>query len=281
MIERRPPLDAPRPARRVAALVVALATVVGLVSACALPTDDRVVPYNVDEVPDQLTDQTTTTTTTTTTTPVPTTPVPTVPGETTTTTTTTTLPFVPEPITVYYTIGSSDDIRPLQVNRGREPSIQEVVAALESTTGLSQLGLRTTVRPGLISDVMPERGVATIELDSSVLNRMSEAQRRRAIAQMVLTFTSFRPPDQGNIAFVTFETDGGPFVVFVPAFNGMSEPQELLAYADFAELIASGSANVESTTTTTTSTTTTTTTTTPTSTTASELDPVQGPRFAG
>ncbi|MCB0969208.1 MAG: GerMN domain-containing protein [Ilumatobacter sp.] len=245
------------PARRVAVLLALLGTVVGVLAACGLPTDERVTPYNVDDIPDQLTEQTTTTTSTTTTTVVTTTTLPTetVPGETTTTTTTSTLPFVPEPIIVYYTIGSSSDLRPLEVNRGANPSTQEVIAALESTTGLSQLGLRTSVRPGLIAAVVPERGVATIVLDPAVLDRMSEAQQRRAIAQMVLTFTSFRTADQGNIAFVTFEADGEPYVVFVPAFDDMSAPDDLLAFDDFADLIVSGAASTGTTTTTTSATT--------------------------
>ena len=248
------------PTRRVArrtAVSVAMVAVISLaVAACGLPTDERVTPYNVDDIPDQLTEQTTTTTSTTTTTTTTTLPPPTVPGETappTAPSTTTTLPALVEPITVYYTIGSSDDISPLEVNRRENPSTQEVVAALESTTGLSALGLRTSVRPGLIMDVIPERGVATIVLDPTVLDRMSEAQQRRAIAQMVLTFTSFRTPDQGNIAFVTFESDGEPYVVFVPAFDDMSGPDDLLAFDDFADLIVSTSASTGPSTTTTTS----------------------------
>jgi hypothetical protein len=152
------------------------------------------------------------------------------------------LPIVLEPITVYYTIGSSDDLRPLDVNRGEDPTAQEVVAALESSTGLTQIGLRTSVRPGLIADVVLERGVATIVLEPSVLTRMPEAQQRRAIAQMVLTFTSFKTIDQGNIGYVTFESDGEPYEVFVPIDDDMSEPGGLLAFADFAEMIASSSA---------------------------------------
>ncbi len=245
----------PRVARRTAALVALVAVVSVVVAACGLPTDERVTPYNVDDIPDQLTEQTTTTTSTTTTTTTTTMPPPTVPGETAPPpppSTTTTLPAQVEPITVYYTIGSSDDLSPLEVNRRQNPSTQEVVAALESTTGLSALGLRTSVRPGLIVDVVPERGVATIILDPTVLDRMSEAQQRRAIAQMVLTFTSFRTPDQGNIAFVTFESDGEPYVVFVPAVDDMSGPDDLLAFDDFADLIVSSSAATETTTTTTT-----------------------------
>ena len=244
-------------ARRVATLVGGLAVAAVLLAACGLPTDERVTPYNVDDIPDQLTEQTTTTTSTTTTTTTTTMPGPTVPGATQPpppSSTTTTLPAQIEPITVYYTIGSSDDLSPLEVNRRQNPSTQEVVAALESTTGLSALGLRTSVRPGLIDRVMPERGVATIVLDPNVLDRMSEAQQRRAIAQMVLTFTSFRTPDQGNIAFVTFESDGEPYVVFVPALDDMSGPDDLLAFDDFADLIVSNSGTIDTASTTTTTT---------------------------
>ena len=242
-------------ARRVGVLIAALAVITGGLAACGLPTDERVTPYNVDDIPDQLTEQTTTTTSTTTTTTTPTTvvPQPTAPGETAPpppSSTTTTLPAQTEPITVYYTIGSSDDLSPLQVNRRENPSTQEVVAALESTTGLSALGLRTSVRPGLIMNVIPERGVATIVLDPVVLDRMSEAQQRRAIAQMVLTFTRFQTPDQGNIAFVRFESEGDPYVVFVPALDDMSGPDDLLAFEDFADMIVNSTTTTVSTSTT-------------------------------
>jgi hypothetical protein len=122
-----------------------------------------------------------------------------------------------------------------------------VIAALESSTGLTQIGLRTSVRPGLIADVVLERGVATIVLDPSVLARMPEPQQRRAIAQMVLTFTSFKTTDQGNIGYVTFVSDGEPYEVFVPIDDDMSEPGGLLAFADFAEMIATSSAPTDST----------------------------------
>ena len=71
---------------------------------------------------------------------------------------------------------------------------------------------------------------------------MPETQQRRAIAQMVLTFTSFRTTDQGNIGYVTFESDGEPYEVYVPVDDDMSEPGGQLAFADFAELIATASA---------------------------------------
>jgi hypothetical protein len=230
------------PLRRIV-LAIGTALAISLTAAaCGLPTDDRVTNYNVNDIPDQLTEPTTTTTSTTTTTTTTTLPQPTLPGETTTTTTTTTLPIVVEPITVYYTIGSSDDLQPLDIIRGPNPAPQVVVDALENTTGLSQLGYRTSVRPGLIADVIPERGVATIVLDPAVLARMPETQQRRAIAQMVLTFTSFRTTDQGNIGYVTFESDGEPYEVYVPVDDDMSEPGGQLAFADFAELIATASA---------------------------------------
>jgi len=71
---------------------------------------------------------------------------------------------------------------------------------------------------------------------------------------MVLTFTSFTTRDAGNIGAVRFEVDGEPYEVFVPAFNGTSEPDQLLAFTDFAELIATGSSATGSSTTSTTTT---------------------------
>src|SRR5690606_27976635 len=63
---------------------------------------------------------------------------------------------------------------------------------------------------------------------------MSNPVRQRAIAQIVLTLTSFRLPDGSGIGYVRFEVDGEGFSVYVPGFGGQSDEGEPLAYTDFA-----------------------------------------------
>lgn len=220
---------------RIGALVIALA---GLTAACNLPTDERAVPYDVDDLRPGLTETTTTSTTTTTTVAVP---VSTEPGATTTTAeTTTTLPIPTEPVTVFYTLGSSDDLQPVVFQRAAPVSEPVVRQLLQSPTSVTEFNLFTSVQAGLIDDVTIERTVATVALDPDILNRMSPSQQRRAVAQIVLTYTSFRTPDQGNIGAVQFEVDGEGFDVFVPSLDGTSQPGDVLIFTDFAELISTG-----------------------------------------
>jgi hypothetical protein len=78
--------------------------------------------------------------------------------------------------------------------------------------------------------------VATVPLDRDVVEGMSEANLRRAIAQLVLTLTSFSTDDSGAIGRVRFEIEGEGFEVFVPAFGGNSEPGQELVFEDFESL---------------------------------------------
>jgi len=89
-------------------------------------------------------------------------------------------------------------------------------------------------------------------LNSTILDRMSTAEERRAIAQMVLTFTSFTTRDAGNVGAVRFEVDGEPYEVFVPELDGTSERDQALVFSNFSELIATGSTTATTSTTTTT-----------------------------
>ncbi len=85
--------------------------------------------------------------------------------------------------------------------------------------------------------------LATVSLDAEIVDELSETNLRRAIAQLVLTLTSFSTDDHGAIGRVRFDVDGEGFEVFVPAFGGSSDPGEELAFEDFADLIASTTAN--------------------------------------
>jgi len=152
------------------------------------------------------------------------------------------------PVVIYYTIGSSDDVRPLQRQLAADPTLTELLGQLSSPLpDVAALGLRTSVRPNLMESVTVDRGTATVALDSLELGRISDTTLRRAISQLVLTLTSFRTPDQGAIGTVRFETDGEGFAVFVPAFGGQSDPGEPLAFSDFASLIAGTSASTTTT----------------------------------
>lgn len=239
------------PARRVGALVSAL---VAVVAACSLPTDERAVPYDVDDLRPGLSETTTTSTTSTTSTTTVV-PISTEPGASTTVPeTSTTSPIPTEPVTVYYTLGSTDDLQPVAFQRASPVSEPVVRQLLQAPTGIAEFGLFSSVRAGLIDDVVIDGNLATVILDSTILERMPPSQQRRAIAQIVLTYTSFRTPDQGNVGAVKFEADGESVEVFVPALNGTSQPGDELEFTDFSELISTATITATPTTTTTTTT---------------------------
>lgn len=231
--------------RRLVLIGAVLAVPIAFVG-CSLPVDERVTPIDRDQFGDQLTQDTTTTTTTTSTT-VPTT----VPDDTSAATeqTTTTVALVQtESITVYYTRGTTDVMHPVEHIRGAGTPVDELIALLERPSGISSVGYQSAVRPGLIESIGPvDRGVATVTLDPSVLDIMSEPVRQRAIAQIVLTVTSFRTANAGNIGRVRFEVEGEGLQVFVPALGGSSEPGEELAFTDFQSLIATTPTSTQTT----------------------------------
>ena len=133
-----------------------------------------------------------------------------------------------------------------------EATVAQLLDQLEAPLpDVAEFSLRTSVRRGMVTgDVMVDRGIATVALDPDIVDDMSETTLRRAIAQLVLTLTSFSTDDNGAIGRVRFEIDGEGFAVFVPAFGGSSEPGEELAYGDFAGLIASTAGETSTTTTT-------------------------------
>lgn len=222
--------------RRLVIIATGAVVVLAGLTACSLPVDERVTPLDQSLFPDDLTEETTTTTTSTT---VPETTVPEDTGVTAQPTTTT-VPIVPtEAVTVYYTRGVTDVMQPVEVPRPVPTPVTDLITLLEQPTGISEFGFRSAVRPGLIDDINPvDRGVATVQLDPDVLDRMSESSRQQAIAQIVLSVTSFRTADVGAIGRVRFEVDGEGFPVYVPAFEGTSEAGEELAFTDFQSLIA-------------------------------------------
>jgi hypothetical protein len=239
--------------------ILALLVVVAGVAACGLPGDGQVTTYNPNDLPDRLVQPTTTSTTTTTLAPPPTD----APPDDASTTTSTVLPLETEPVEVFYTRGFSDDLQRVTLNRPSPISIEELTELLESPPPeVTSFNLRSSLRSGLIVDVVPDRGTATIELSQDVLNSMTSSQERRAIAQIVLTLTSF-DTGSGGLGQVRFTVDDEPIPVFLPAQDGDSEPGELVAYSDFGVLVTPTAPTTTTTTTSTTTTTTTTTTTAP------------------
>ena len=231
-------MTAARLAGRIAVIGAALAVPIAL-GACSLPVDERVTPVDRDQFGDQLTQDTTTTSTTTSTTVATTTTVPDDTSVATEQPTTTVALVETETVTVYYTRGTTDVMHPVEHIRGANTPVDELIRLLERPSGISTFGYQSAVRPGLIERIAPiDRGVATVTLDPSVLDIMSEPVRQRAIAQIVLTVTSFRTANAGNIGRVRFEVDGEGLQVFVPALGGQSEPGEELAFTDFQSLIA-------------------------------------------
>ena len=133
----------------------------------------------------------------------------------------------------------------------------EVLVEVLNPMSGEQAALRRSLLPGLIDDIPVERGTATVVLNRNVLDRMSNPAQQRAIAQIVLTLTSFVTNDAGAIGFVRFEVDGEGFSVYVPGFDGTSEAGEPLAFTDFSVLIETTPTPTSATTTTTTTTSTT------------------------
>ena len=213
--------------RRVAAVAVIAIVVAG---ACGLPVDERVQPF--DDVPFDLT---ATSTTTTTTLPPPepaaTTTVP--PAELITTTTL----VRTEPTDIFFVLRGSGELQRVTVSLPSPVSRQLLINQLESVPDGTGDTLRTSVASGLLRDFTVDRGVASVELSSAALNRLSSLQQRRAIAQVVLTLSLFTTPE-GGIGQVILNADGEPLSVFVPSRGASSEPGEALAYSDFAVLIS-------------------------------------------
>jgi hypothetical protein len=205
---------------------------------CSLPADEGVTPIDPDGLPPELVNTTTTSTTTTSTTTIPAptslppaTSAPTSPAPTTT-------PPLTTPVTIYYTDRTTDGMQGLRRDLLEPLSLQRVISQLESPPpDVSSYGVRTSLKENLIGTTSLERGILTVSLNSSVFDSMSDNQKRRAIAQMVLTFTSFAVPGEGNIGSVIFQVDGSPIPVPIPSNGTTSEPGTPVVFDDFATLV--------------------------------------------
>lgn len=213
-----------RPNRRVAGvapIVVLLLTI----TSCGIGNEDSFEVIPPQDIPFGL-DQPTTTTTTTTTTTVP---------VDETDETTTTIGVQTEPVEVYFVAGLDRLQRQtLQLSSPVGP-FQVIAVLAEEPAGEQSAGLRTVVEPGLVRDVLTERGVATIDLDREVLDALSPRDQRLAIAQLVLSMIG----SVRGVGQVRFTVDETPAEIGIPPDYTLSEPGEPLAFADFETLLVS------------------------------------------
>jgi hypothetical protein len=217
--------------------------------ACSLPTDETVTQFDADELPGALVNTTTTTTTTTTTVPPTTAPPTSDPTESApTTSTTTTIATVTEPVSLYYTDNATDGMQRVQQLLPPPVQLQTIVSELESPRAdLAAYRVRTALVPGLIGSTELSRAILTVSLNGSIFEPLTEDDKRHAIAQMVLTFTSFAVPDQGNIGAVVFQVDGVPIPVFVHSTGTTIAEGTPVVFDDFATLIVGTSATPSTT----------------------------------
>jgi hypothetical protein len=234
------------PVRRVK-LVLGLSLLAG---ACSLPADEGVTPIAADELPPEIVNTTTTTTTTTVPpTTVPETSISPEPPVTTTTTTTTTLAPVTTLVDIFYTDSATDGVQRVTLPLLGEISLDTVIGQLEAPTiDLDAYNVGTALPAGLIANTALDRAVLTVSLDGAAFDAMSDEQKREAIAQMVLTFTSFTVPGEGNIGAVILQVDGTPIPVYIPAAGTTTAEGTPLYFDDFSTLIV-GSPSSSTTTT--------------------------------
>jgi hypothetical protein len=234
--------------------VPAAGLVAGLALAgCGVTTDDGFNEFGDDELARELV-ETTTTTTTTTTVPASTT----IPGADSTAPTTPTTIVQTQQVDVYFVIGNQ--LQSQSVALAVRVSPEQVITQLVEgpPPEPASVGLRTVVPNGLVLDVVEDRGVLTIDLRGTVLDRMRERDKPLAIAQLALSLSRTFP----GIGQITFARDGVPTGVPVPARDDeVSEPGEGLVFEDFAPLLATTAPLVATTTSTSTTTTTIITTT--------------------
>ena len=229
----------PRHRRRRAPALGAIAILLG---ACSLPADEGVTPIDADGLPPEIAEATTTTTTSTTTTVPTTLPPPTsIPPETTAPTSpppTTAPPRNATVVDIYYADRATDGMRPVKRLLLEPLTMDSVIGQLERPPDdLASYNVRTALEPGLIGPTDLDRSVLTLSLNSPVFDTMNEEQKRLAIAQMVLTFTSFEIPGEGNIGSVIIQVDGAPIPVFIPAESTIRDAGLPVFYDDFSTLV--------------------------------------------
>ena len=245
------------------ALVVATFCLLG---ACSVPDDESVRIIDRDRVPYGLAAPATTTTTTSTTTS--TTPSTTVPPATAPSATSTTIgpvlpsvpAIVPDPVRLYFVV--DDSITEVVRVMTSKPELLDLVSMLSfgPFPGENEYRPRTAVELDDVTGVALRAGTLTVDV-AAKFRELPAAEQRRAIAQLVMTFTN-----RGGVGQVTFTSEGRRFEV--PRANG-SFGAATVSRDDYASMLL---APITTTTTTTTFPPTTTTTTLP------PVPPTQTPR---
>lgn len=209
----------------------------GLLSACGVPTGDasfEEIP--TEEIPFDLDATSTSTSTSTTSTTIPLVPV------TTNFDTTTTVPV--EEVFIYFLSRSRLRPVPYALPRGFGPD--ELLVRLElGPQGDAGVGLDSLIEPGLINSTEIADAQITVDLDPDVFSRITAADQREAIAQIVLTLSNLR-----GVGPVRFTIGGEP--TRVTKGNGLlSGDGETVSADDYRVLLATGSGGSGTTTTTT------------------------------
>ena len=218
-----------RAAARYAAGIVGTAGLAALAVGCGVPTgEDSFTRLGSDEVPFRLAEPSTTTTTTTTTT-LPTTTAA-EPPETTERETTTTLAL--ETVDFYFV--SRGELQPVPRDLPVEFGFNQLASGLEAgpPAGTAGIGLETLIEEGLILSSTEDRGVVTVDLAGVEFDEIDTSDQRRAIGQIVLTYTG----NLRGVGQVAFTLEGE--ALQVPLGDGLlSEPGEPLAFDDYRVLL--------------------------------------------
>ena len=224
---------------RLLSLCAVLGVIALVVAACGVPKSSSFQPIPLGNIPEGLTETTTTTTTSI--------------LETTSTieaviTTTTVAPVATtnptEPATLYFVAGMQ--LTSAVQFLASPLEVKVVLAALRAGPDNSAVGLRTAVPNGSSFNTSKYRGVLTVDLNPDFFTSMSSpADERPAVGQIVLSLTQL-----GGVAQVRFTIAGEP--ISVPLGDGtQSEPGVPLVSEDYENLLADAPPQTSTTTTTT------------------------------
>ena len=229
--------------RALALIGMVVGVLVALATACGAPSSGRFTVIEDTNIPDVLTETTTTMPATTTTIELASTTAPTEQPSTTIVAT--------EPVTLYFIAGSQ--LVPVSQLLARPVTIAQTMKVLEQRPVGGGVGLRTALPSGLESRPSNAmRGVVKVDLDPAFFAKMDLRDQRLAIGQIVLTLT-----EQRGVGAVTFTQNGQPIEVFLD--NGAtSTVGQNLAHDDYVSLLNSPPPTPSTSTTTTTTATTTT-----------------------
>lgn len=225
-----------RPASVWARVAVLSAVAVGL-AACGFSADDSVTRIPSNEL-GALANTTTTSTTSTTlppTSPPTSTPVSVALSTSTTSTTTTTLaPVETTPVDLFFAPrGDNESLRGVVFNQVGDVRLDDLVRLLsEPPAEVTQGNLTTAVTPGLVVSTEMLQLHTVVDLDPAEFEAMTDVNQNLAIAQLVLTLTSYFDPDNGPIGAVEFRVGGEPISVLIRG-EGASDPGELVGYSHF------------------------------------------------